>query len=439
MLIIYNSLTEKKEIFIPIKKDIINIYVCGPTVYDHLHIGNIRSLIFFDMFKRYLKFLNLKVNLIVNITDIDDKIINKSVEKQKTEKEISSKYINHFFSLLTRFSINTINYFPLVTNHISDIILYIQKLIKTGYAYFTDYGIYFRVHLISNYGILSKQKINKLKKNVRKELDNQKENYEDFILWKKTDVGVQYSSPWFPGRPGWHTECVVMIKNFFRTTIDIHGGGNDLKFPHHENEQAQFWATDKKKLANFFIHIGNVEYNNQKMSKSLGNVILVKDLIKKIEPNVLKLLFLSYHFLQPINYNDDLINNFIKKYDKIVSILNKNNFQLLLNNIINSEKKYFYIKKFHSIMENNLNTPNIITLIEELLKEINKNKKDFFCLSKLQNTLIYILDNLGIKIHLKKISKKQIKIYFLWQQSKKKKKFQKADFLRNILKKDNII
>lgn len=234
--------------------------------------------------------------------------------------------------------------------------------------------------------------------------------------------------------------CCNDKKVFKGDTIDIHGGGNDLKFPHHENEQAQFWVSEnKKQLANFFIHIGNVEYKNQKMSKSLGNVILVKDLLKKIHPNVLKLFFLSYHFLQPINYSWELIEKFVVKYNKIIFLLNKNNFQFLFHDIKCYEINNFYIEKFHLIIQNNLNTPNVLTLIEKLLKEINKIKKDLFCLSKLQNTLIYILNNLGIVIVLKKFTNEHIKKYFMWEDYKKTKNFKKADLLRVFLQKEGII
>ncbi|WCA22341.1 cysteine--tRNA ligase [Candidatus Phytoplasma oryzae] len=439
MLIFYNSLTRKNELFCPINKQEVNIYLCGPTVYDDLHIGNIRSLIFFDMLKRYLKIFYSKINLVVNITDIDDKIILKALKEGKTEKEISLKYKNAFLILLQKLNIDTIDILPLVTDYIDDIVLYIQKLIEKDYAYFTNDGIYFRVRLSSCYGFLSNQNLNKLRKNSRKELDNKKENPEDFILWKKTNIGVKYKSPWFEGRPGWHTECVVMIKKIFNNTIDIHGGGHDLKFPHHENEQVQFFANENKKLANFFLHIGNVEYQQQKMSKSLGNIVLAKELLNKIEPNVLKLFFLSYHFLQPINYDYVLIENCIIKYNKIVNILNKNNFQFLLNKIFYLKKNTFHIEQFHLIMKNNINTPNVITLIEKLFKDMNKNKKNLFFLSELQNTIIYILENLGIKIILKKFTKRHIKYYLMWKKYKKQKKFYKSDFFRDFLLKEGII
>ncbi|TVY12304.1 cysteine--tRNA ligase [Candidatus Phytoplasma pini] len=438
MLKIYNSLQRKKENLNIKNKQKMNIYVCGPTVYDHLHIGNTRNLIFFDLLKRYLTTLGIQIYLVVNITDLDDKIIQVALSQKTTEKNISNKYTNYFFKLLKKLEIDLIDEFPLVTDNIKDIVLYVDELIKKGYAYSTKSGIYFRVHLIENYGILSKQVLNKLKKNVRKELDIEKENSEDFILWKRTEIGVKYPSPWFFGRPGWHTECVVLIKKIFKTTIDIHGGGSDLKFPHHENEIAQFFASDKKPLANFFMHIGQVNYQQQKMSKSTGNIIFTKDLLKKYEVNSIKLLFLSYHYSQPIDYSDDLIKFFEQKYNKLIFILNKNNFKIVFNKIKKSEIIDYYIQKFRSLMDNDFNTANVVTLIEELCKIINKSN-DLIFLTKLQNTLLYLFNTLGIKIKLKEITIEKINLYQKWKKFLKEKNFQKADILRNILKKENIL
>ncbi|MFR0367828.1 cysteine--tRNA ligase [Candidatus Phytoplasma palmae] len=441
MLKIYNSLTKKKEYLINSNKSKINIYLCGPTVYSHLHIGNIRSLIFFNMMKKYLKLIGIKTYLVVNITDIDDKIIKIASEKNKSEKEISSKYTLAFLKLLKTLEIKNINEIPMVTNYIEKIVSFIDELIKKKYAYITDKGIYFRINKIKNYGILSGQNLKKLKINQRKKIDNfeEKENHEDFILWKKTDIGIKFSSPWFMGRPGWHTECVVMIKEIFQNnTIDIHGGGIDLKFPHHENEQAQFLASENKPLANFFVHVGHVEYDNKKMSKSTGNIILVKDLLKKFEPNVLKLFFLKYHYLQPINFNQKLIEKTQTEYSNLLKILNKNNFKLNLKKINNFEIISDYVDKFHKIMKNDFNTPNLITIIEEILKELNKNK-NLKILAQLQNTLIFVLKNINIKIILKKIDIKDIKLYNLWQKYKKNKNFKEADSIRQILLKKEII
>lgn len=440
MLKIYNSLTKKKEHFIPLNENYVNIYVCGPTVYDHLHIGNIRPLVFFHMLKCYLTFLGFKVRLVINITDIDDKIIDKAISQQKTEQYIAKHYTKAFFSLLEKLNIDKIDELPCVTNYIDDIVSYIDKLNQKGYTYQTKEGIYFRVSYLNNYGILSNQDLTKLKKNKRKQIVQYKENFEDFVLWKKTTKGIQYNSPWFKGRPGWHTECVVMIKKIFKNnTIDIHGGGNDLKFPHHENEQAQFWVVENKPLTNFFMHIGHVYYKDAKMSKSLGNIVLAKDILKNIEPNAIKLFFLSCNYSQPINYSYELLKKFQLKYQQMIYHLNKNNFQLVLYQIHNSQIIFSYVEKIHLIMSDNFNTANILTLIEELLKKIHHKYDLLDELALFQNTLIYLLNHLGFSIVLNEVTTEKIKLYYLWKEAQNKKDFKKSDALRIILQKENIL
>ncbi|MEC4558826.1 MAG: cysteine--tRNA ligase ['Conium maculatum' witches'-broom phytoplasma] len=438
MLKIYNSLTQKKENFIPLTDNEVNIYVCGPTVYDHLHIGNIKPLIFFDMMKRYFTLLDFKVKLVVNITDVDDKIIQTALANDTTEVQISQHYIQAFFTLLKKLDIDTIDKFPLVTNYIKSIIAFIQDLMQKGYTYLTETGVYFRVHLVHNYGSLSKQDLTKLKKNARKELDPQKENAEDFILWKKTDKGLQYESPWFLGRPGWHTECAVMIKDIFKTTIDIHGGGNDLKFPHHENEQAQFLASQNKPLTNFFVHIGRVDYQEQKMSKSLNNVVLAKDVLKDFDANVIKFFFLSHHYLQPINFSYELLLPIQTKYHKIVHTLNKKHFQLKMNHTKTSNKKLAYLQQFHQLMQNDFDTPNVVTIIDQIIKELNKTHV-LTEMSELQNTLLYLFQHLGISLPLKTITPQDVTLYQKWLQARQNKDFKQADLLRKLLEEKSFI
>ncbi|MDV3143537.1 MAG: cysteine--tRNA ligase [Candidatus Phytoplasma australasiaticum] len=440
MLQLYNSLTGIKEDFHPLNGSLVNIYVCGPTVYDHLHIGNIRSLIFFNLLKKYLMFIGFKVFWVVNITDLDDKIIKVAIKNKSTERQIANYYKEHFFNLLDKLDIHGIDKFPLVTDYINQMIIYISLLLKKKYAYLGDKGIYFCTNSIIDYGRLSSQNINKLYKNVHRKNVFLKQNSEDFVLWKKTDIGISYSSPWFLGRPGWHTECVVMIREIFRNTIDIHGGGHDLKFPHHENEQAQFIASDGKPLARYFMHVGHVNYHNHKMSKSLNNVILVKDLLVDIkEPNVIKFLFCHFHYLKPINYTKALIYDIKFKYFKIVKILNKINFILVINNFYNYEINKNYLQKFHKFMQNDIDTPNVVTLIEQLLKNISKNINNLLVLSELYYTLIYILNNLDISVTLNNVTEQMIEYYYLWQQAKNIKDFNQADFFRNILLQKNFI
>ncbi|MEZ0180453.1 cysteine--tRNA ligase ['Camptotheca acuminata' phytoplasma] len=438
MLKIYNSLIDKKEKFYSVESKKVNMYVCGPTVYDHLHIGNIRPLIFFDLVKKYFSLSGFEAYLVVNITDIDDKIIKKALDSGSSERQISQQYIHYFFDLLSELEIKNIDKYPSVTQYMDQIISFIGKLIEKGYTYELPEGIYFKTDLISSYGSLSNQNLKKLQKNVRKTIDSQKQNTEDFVLWKKTEDGIKYESPWFYGRPGWHTECVTMIQEIFQNTIDIHGGGNDLKFPHHENEQSQFFAMNKKNISNFFMHVGRVDYQNDKMSKSLRNVVLAKDLLEKFGPNVIKLFFLYHNYMQPIEYSDKLMQNFKIKYDKIIYTLNKINFKLILNKINSQQKDSFYIQQFFSLMSNNFDTPNIFTMLEELLKKINKTL-ELHELAKLQNTFLYLLECLNIFVTLKDITSKHIEIYNSWEKAKQNRDFEESDFLRNILQKEQLI
>ncbi|MDV3196686.1 MAG: cysteine--tRNA ligase [Pigeon pea little leaf phytoplasma] len=440
MLQFYNSLTGIKEEFCPLNNSQVNIYVCGPTVYDHLHIGNIRSLIFFNLLKKYLLSIGFKVFLVVNITDLDDKIIQVAIQNKSTEEKIADYYKKQFFYLLDKLDIHEIDKFPSVTCYIDQMIAYINLLLEKKYAYLTNEGVYFCNKNIVNYGCLSGQKINKLYKNINNKNVFLKHNSEDFVLWKKTNIGIRYFSPWFSGRPGWHTECVVMIREIFRNTIDIHGGGHDLKFPHHENEQAQFMASDGKPLARYFMHIGHVNYNNHKMSKSLNNVVLAKDLLTEIkDSNIIKFFFCHFHYLKPINYTKELINEIQIKYFKMVKILNKVNFKLIINNFYNYVMKKIYLQQMHQFMKNDMDTPNIITLIEQILKNIFKNINNLSILSELYYTLIYILNNLDSSIVLNNVTEQMIEYYYLWQQAKKLKDFDQADFFRNVLLQQNFI
>jgi cysteinyl-tRNA synthetase len=432
MLQIYNSLTCKKEFFKPTNLSQINMYVCGPTVYNHLHLGNIRPLIFFDIVKRYLEMLNFRVYYIVNITDIDDKIIENALKNQVLEKDLANKYIESFNNLLENLNIQTINFKPQATQYINSMINYIQNLLDHGFAYFTDQGIYFRVSKITDYGNLKKQDLSQLKQNARKQFDPQKKSPGDFILWKKTSQGIKYPSPWFAGRPGWHTECATMIEQIFKLPLDIHGGGTDLKFPHHENEIAQAKAHSNKKLANFFMHVERLDYQNQKMSKSLGNIIWCKDLLKQYNSCIIKFLILSTHYRKPINFSYDLITQCQQKYQKITDFLTKNNFQLKVNKFSCQVLDQDIIKLFHQFMQDDFSIHKVIDLIEQKIKQAN-HTQILDKLSQLQNALLFIIKTLGIKMPFKQPTESDLQTYFLWQDARKYKDFTQADILRQKL------
>jgi len=309
-IFINNSLSRKKEEFAPLNPPKVNIYTCGVTVYDECHIGHARSLYIFDCIRRYLEYRNFKVNFVRNITDIDDKIINRAKELKRDWKELVKQYIDGYYEDLKSLSITKANYEPRATENIPDMIKYIEGLIDKGYAYVTDSGVYFSVRKFKDYGKLSGQGIEQMLTGVRKEPDETKEDPLDFTLWKisKPDE-PSWESPWGKGRPGWHIECSVMSQKYLKAdTLDIHAGGRDLIFPHHENEIAQSEALTNKPFAKYWIHHGLLTINAQKMSKSLGNFVTIKDFIAKYKnADLLKLFFLSAHYSHSIDYNEDKI------------------------------------------------------------------------------------------------------------------------------------
>ena len=288
---IYNSLTDKKEEFIPIEKGKVTMYVCGPTVYNYVHIGNMRPVITFDMVYKYFKYLGYKVTYASNFTDINPKITKAAEELSMTEREVADKFIKAYLEDLKSYNCCDIDLRPRVIDCLDDIFSFISKLIDTGYAYEKDGDVYFRVSKIKDYGILSNQNAQDLISGARVEIDEKKENPLDFALWRKTDKGERFESPWGLGIPGWHTECVVMINKYFGKKIDIHAGGVDLKFPHHENEIAQSIALNDNYIANYWMHNGFININGEKMSKSLNNFVLARDFVKEHSSNLIINIF----------------------------------------------------------------------------------------------------------------------------------------------------
>ena len=356
---IYNSTSGMLEEFKTIKKDSVSMYVCGPTVYSDIHIGNARPIIFFDIVARYFKIRGNDVKFVSNITDIDDKIINKAEELEITEYELTSSTTREYLDILSKLNVQEYYFQPKVTDYISQIIDYISNLIKHGYAYEIHGNVYFRVGMSKCYGEISNVKLgNEISLNE----ESEKENSEDFVLWKKTTKGITFDSPFSKGRPGWHTECVAIIDDIFHDTIDIHGGGEDLKFPHHENENAQAEALGRR-LSNYWMHNGFVNIDNQKMSKSIGNIFNVKDFLSEYNHNILRLLFCQCNYRQPINITNDLLLQIMKIYNK---------FDILYDTIedkhIDSLVSNMYIDKVNEIMDNDFNLPNLLTYLFELSK-----------------------------------------------------------------------
>ena len=430
---IYNSLSNKIEDFKPINEGKVTMYVCGPTVYNKIHIGNARPVVFFDIVKRYLTYLGYEVTYASNITDVDDKIIASAIKNNQDEIEYAHHFADVFLKNVKELGCNIPDHVPYATNYMEQMISFISKLIEDGYAYIVDGDVYFRVTKLDEYGALSKQKLDQLDTGVRIDVDTKKENPGDFALWKKTEIGIKWDSPFGMGRPGWHTECVCMIEDIFHQPIDIHGGGFDLRFPHHENEIAQYKAVHGKDLSKYFMHVGRLNFNGEKMSKSLGNTVIVDDLGDKA---LAYRLFISMqNYRNQVNFTDELFESYVKDYDKIKRAYLQAAFTLDLNNIETLDKDMDAISKFKEFMDDDFNTPNVYTMILSLVKDINVSVrgKDYQTLAIKFNTLKEILDVFGFVFEYHKLTDDDRNIYNLWQEARVNKDFEKADYYRNEL------
>lgn len=435
---IYNSLTDKVEEFKPINEGKVTMYVCGPTVYNYVHIGNMRPVITFDMVYKYLKYLGYDVKYASNYTDINPKITKAAETLGMTEREVANKFIKAYEEDLKNYNCSNIDYRPRVINYLDDIFNFISKLIEKDYAYVADGDVYFRVSKIKDYGILSNQSIEELISGSRVDIDEKKENPLDFALWRKTTEGETFTSPWGEGIPGWHTECVVMINKLFGDKIDIHAGGVDLKFPHHENEIAQSIALNNNYIANYWMHNGHININNVKMSKSLNNFILAKDFIKEHSANVIKLAFLSTNYRQPLNLTDKVFDEALIIDNKIKMVLKSANNELNIKNIQNIKEEKD--STFEEYMNDDFNTPNVITLLLSLVKDLNqeiRNKGNNIL--TLTNKILTITNILGLSYSMPEFTEKQKETYNNWIKAREDKDFALADTLREELIKENIL
>lgn len=426
---IYNSLTDKVEEFKPINEGKVTMYVCGPTVYNYVHIGNMRPVITFDMVYKYLKYLGYDVKYASNYTDINPKITKAAETLGMTEREVANKFIKAYEEDLKNYNCSNIDYRPRVINYLDDIFNFISKLIEKDYAYVVDGDVYFRVSKIKDYGILSNQSIEELISGSRVDIDEKKENPLDFALWRKTTEGETFTSPWGEGIPGWHTECVVMINKLFGDKIDIHAGGVDLKFPHHENEIAQSIALNNNYIANYWMHNGHININNVKMSKSLNNFILAKDFIKEHSANVIKLAFLSTNYRQPLNLTDKVFDEALIIDNKIKTVLKSANNELNIKNIHNIKEEKD--STFEEYMNDDFNTPNVITLLLSLVKDLNqeiRNKGNNIL--TLTNKILTITNILGLSYSMPEFTEKQKETYNNWIKAREDKDFALADTLR---------
>lgn len=445
---LFNTLTNKKEEFKPIEEGKVSIYICGPTVYNHAHIGNTRPMIVFDVLRRTFEYLGNDVTFVSNYTDVDDKIIKAAKAEGITEKELTDKYIKAYEDVRAGLNIEDPTYKPRVTETMPEIIDFIQALIDKGYAYEVDGDVYFRVTKVKEYGMLSGIKVEDLIAGASDRTlsvdDKKKESTTDFALWKKTNEGIQFDTPWSKGRPGWHTECVVMINKLFKDgKIDIHGGGQDLKFPHHENEIAQSMAYNGHPIANYWMHNQMINIDGEKMSKSLGNVLWAKDLIVEFGCNVFKWLMLSTHYRNPLNMTDDVIAGVRKEVSKVENATKNASLYLQVNHVPAHDYKKETVDVMVNALEDDLNTSLALTQVLDQVKVLNQvmrvREKDNDVIATEYATLVKMGDVLGFLFEGTKLSDEDIALYEQWNAYKKEKNFDEADRVRKELTERGIL
>ena len=450
---IYNSLTRKKEEFVPLEPGKVNMYVCGPTVYNYFHIGNGRTFIVFDTIRRYMEYRGYEVNFVQNFTDIDDKMINKANEEHTTVKEIGDKYIDEYYKDADGLNIKRATTNPRATEYISEIIEFVSGLIEKGYAYEVNGDVYFRTKKFESYGQLIGQNLDDLRSGARINVDERKEDPVDFAIWKAQKPGEPaWESPWGLGRPGWHIECSCMAKKLLGETIDIHAGGMDLAFPHHENEIAQSEALTGKKFANYWMHSAFLNVNNQKMSKSLNNFLTARDALKKYDADVIRFLMLSGHYRIQLNFSEDLLESAKSSVERLYNAVgNLENLisEVKVDEMTKDEQEYLnsldtYRQRYIEKMDDDFNTADALAAIFELVKFANTNvdensSREFA--GGLYEELFKLSDVLGLKIEKKEeILDKEIEDLIQERQAARKAKdFKRADEIRDELLKKGII
>lgn len=449
---IYNTLTRKKEEFVPIDQEEIKIYVCGPTVYNFFHIGNARPFVVFDTLRKYMEYRGQKVKFVQNFTDVDDKIINKAREEGVSPGEVSEKYIEEYYKDAAALNVKKADVHPKVTENMDEIIDFVQDLIDKGYAYAVDGDVYFSTRSFENYGKLSKQNIEDLEAGARIEVGEKKKDPLDFALWKarKTEDEIAWDSPWGMGRPGWHIECSTMSKRYLGETIDIHAGGQDLTFPHHENEVAQSEAHNGKPFANYWMHNGYITIDDEKMSKSKGNFFTVRDILKEYDGEVMRFFLLSGHYRNPINFSDTLMEQAKQGLARMENA--KSNLEHLIKTcdgtMSEEEEKVLngldqHRQAFVNAMEDDLNTADAISAVFELITAINTAVKDGSSREFAEKALELLMELSSVLGLLQKEETKGVddEIQSLVnerQEARKNKDFARADEIRDILKEKGI-
>lgn len=453
---IYNTITKKKEPFVPLEEGKVKMYVCGPTVYNFIHIGNARPMIVFDTVRRYMEYKGYEVNYVSNFTDVDDKIIKKAIEEGVSAQEISERYIAECKKDMEMMNVKPATTHPLATREIGGMLEMIQELIDKGYAYAVNGTVYFRTRKFADYGKLSHKNLDDLRSGSRSLLvsgKDEKEDSLDFVLWKPKKEGEPFwESPWGEGRPGWHIECSVMSKKYLGEQIDIHAGGEDLVFPHHENEIAQSEACNGKEFSRYWMHNAFLNIDNKKMSKSLGNFFTVREISEKYDLQVLRFFMLSAHYRSPLNFSAEQMESSKNSLNRIVTAAE--NLKHLLGSapegsMTESETAHYeaseeFVKKFDEAMDDDFNTADAIAAVFELVKYLNthtsgENTKDYLekCLDRLKT----LCDILGLIVEKKEeLLDTDIEILIEErQEARKAKNFARADEIRNLLLEKGIV
>ncbi|MGN7409573.1 cysteine--tRNA ligase [Sporosarcina sp. SAFN-010] len=449
---LYNTLTRKKEPFVPITEGEVKMYVCGPTVYNYIHIGNARPVIAFDTVRRYLEYRGYNVKFVSNFTDVDDKIIKAANELGEEVPELTERFIQAYFEDVGALGCKKADMHPRVTDHIQDVIDFISLLIEKEYAYESEGDVYFRTRKFDGYGKLSHQSIDELKVGARIQASERKQDALDFVLWKSAKPGeISWSSPWGEGRPGWHIECSVMARQLLGDTIDIHAGGQDLTFPHHENEIAQSEALTGKTFARYWMHNGYINIDNEKMSKSLGNFVTVHDIIQQIDPQVLRFFMLSVHYRSPVNFSQDLVESASNGLDRIRTAYQNVEHRLDVS-ADNGDQHDIWLHKiqeqqaaFEEAMDDDFNTANGVAVVFELASLANvyllEKNTEKVVLEAFLNTFNQLMGVLGLPFKEKDELHDEAIDQLIEErlEARKNRDFARADAIRDELKDQGIL
>ncbi|MDQ0209247.1 cysteine--tRNA ligase [Alkalicoccobacillus murimartini] len=448
---ILNSLTMKKEPFVPIEDGKVKMYVCGPTVYNYIHIGNARPPIVYDMVRRYLEYRGYEVLFVSNFTDVDDKIIRAANELGEDVFDVANRFIEAYHQDTCALGVKPADKHPRVTETIPDIVEFIEVLEQKGYAYASGGDVYFRTRKFKGYGKLSSQSIDDLKSGSRIEVDERKDDALDFVLWKAAKDGeVSWDSPWGKGRPGWHIECSAMVKKYLGDTIDIHAGGQDLAFPHHENEIAQSEALTDKQMANYWMHNGFINIDNEKMSKSLGNFVLAHDIIRQHSPEVVRFFMLTAHYRSPINFSSELLDGAQNGLERIKTAL-----ALMKHRLSDSadfgepsdwlEKVAELRDRFIREMDDDFNSANGIAVLFDAAKEANRYNREAQTSKAVLTAFITLFDELGgvlgLELHQEAelLDEEVDQLIEKRNNARAERNFQEADSIRDQLKEQGIL